>query len=297
MDITLAPGFQKEFPDLLDKVRQDVAQMLDIDLEIDIEREEIRSMEDLYRESGEGIVCCRSIFVRKVNGIGGLIVPEKTADALSRAAMMMDPPTLDSEIDFDGLVREAMEEIFNVFVGSWNTNSSPDYRLGSKNDERSVELYPTQVEFPPESGVFPYVLYFPLTVTGILGYIALLLPIKGVHGREVAMFTPPEGFNPISAPSVAPPSRAPSPAPVVPEVDPNASTRPVVFLDYSGQVLPWLRAAANQPQFQCLLAKKQKPDSLPEHPTPIATIIVGSDADSLHEHDEISVIEIHPRTG
>lgn len=298
MDAQLAPGFQKELPTLLGRVIEDLCQMLDIEATLDTEGGELCTLADVFADCGRGAVCCRSIFIRKVNGVGGLLLPEDAADQLSRAALMMDPPEEGEEFDFPGLGREALEEIFNIVVGSWNTTSSPDYRLGSKTEERAVEYYPSHLPFPEASGVFPCVLRYPFSLGSYSGFIAVFVPIKAIHGREVAAFIPPTQFVKDTAPSdaaaAAPVAAAPA-APASPLAQPRyeGPLKPVVFLDYTGQILRWLRARASEPNTSITLSPQLDPP--PADHLPAATILVGISPEALGELEDISFVEIRQR--
>lgn len=291
MDATLSPGFQREFPKVLEKVIEDLGQMLDLEIELDTELFDLKPVQELYAESGDGVVCCRSVFVRAANGVGGMMLPESVADAWSRLAMMMDPAEEGEPFDYDGLVREAMAEIFNIFVGSWNTASPPDYRLGSSTEERAVEHFPTSAPLPEESGVFPFVLRYPVALgDGTESYIGIFLPIKAVHGREVAQFTAPAQFVQTCKVAGAAPAAEATPAPA-PTIDPDQPRKPVVFVDYTGEVLPWLRAFAKKPGTKLLFGDHFEPRALEKSKKPAATIIVGLDPEEIGELGA-SVVEI-----
>lgn len=300
MDAQLAPGFQKELPTLLGRVIEDLCQMLDIEAAIDAEAGELCTLADVFADCGRGAVCCRSIFIRKVNGIGGLLLPDDAADQLSRAALMMDPPEEGEEFDFPGVGREALEEIFNIVVGSWNTTSSPDYRLGSKTEERSVEYYPAHLPFPEAAGVFPCVLRFPFSLGTYSGFIAVFVPIKAIHGREVAAFIPPTQFVKDTAPNATAAAAAAAATATPPPVEsPLAKPRyegplkPVVFLDYTGQILRWLRARANEPNTTITLSPQLEPP--PSDHLPAATILVGISPEALGELEDTAFVEIRQR--
>ena len=78
---------------------------------------------------------------------------------------------------------------------------------------------------------------------------------------------------------------------------PEGTTRPVVFLDYSGLVLSWLRLKADDERLQYLLSKKLDEEALSdaENP-PVAAVLAGIDLDILKSlSPDCAFIEIRKR--
>jgi len=295
-DAKLNTTFEKALPGIVTQIAEDLAQLLGLTLEVDTESIDFLPITSVYPGEGDsGVVCGRAAFTRKANGVGGFLLHERAANRLSHAAMMMDPPGENEPIDWEGLVREAMDEIFNVAVGSWNNSCPADLRMGSSVDERSVEYYPAGGTFPEAAGILPMCVDMPLTLGDFTERLTFFLPINAVHGRSVAGFSGPDQFvksprgDHETTPSVAPQSAAP---PEIPHYD--GPVRPVVFVDYTGAVVAWIRHHAALSKVRALKSDGPSPEMKTEETPPAATVLIGVNPTELNELSELPFVEIRP---
>lgn len=298
MDSQLSQAFQREIPEIVGKVVESLAQMLDIALSVNVTDMELTPLDEFYAACGAGAVCGRSPFVRKANGIGGILVPHNLAHQLSCAAMSADPPTNDDDFDYETVGHEAMSEIFNLVVGKWNECSSPDYRLGSTIEERSIGYHSTENRFPEEAGVYPAVVSFPVTLNDSQGSLAFFAPVGAVVGRDVASFIPPTEFVKdvaLAAENVVP--VAGHTASNENSADGNHAydgpVKPVVFLDYTGDILTWIRNQAKRADHSVSLTETLELDN--DSRSPAATILVGVDSEVIKKLEATSFVEIRNR--
>ncbi len=290
LNSTLETGLQTT----VGQIAEDLSQLLALEIEIDATAMELVAVTSIFPGAGtHGAVCARASFARKGNGVGGILLGALAANRLSHAAMMMDPPEDGDPINWDGLVREAMDEIFNILVGSWNNTSAADLRMGGSVEERSVEYYSANSSIPEAAGVVPICACMPMKIGEIQEQIAFFLPINAVHGPAVRGFSVPEGFTKnlgdggssgtVSAeePAVVAPPRYDGPV------------RPVVFVDYTGSVVAWIRQQAALARFKVYKSTGPSSDTNPDEP-PAATVLVGLNPADLPELNELPFVEIRP---
>ncbi|MFN0059292.1 MAG: hypothetical protein ACKVX7_12630 [Planctomycetota bacterium] len=291
----LAPGVVSEFPKVLHKVVDDIAQMLGLEIRVVREDLDLYGVQETLDACSEGAVCCRSAFIRKTNGVGGLLVPARIADRLNRAALLLAAGNAETAFQFQGPVQESLEKIFNVFVGTWNANVNSDYRLGPKSEDRAVEYYPAGTIWPEAAGVIPFLLRFPVAIDGAETFFGVFLPIQAVHGRDVGQFRPPTEFSRETAPRAAP-TLGGTATGVAAAAQPRGPVQPVVFLDYTGASVAWLRAKARDPNLRCVVAEQLDPSLFAEgSPPPAATILMGLDPQVLAQLKNCKIVELRPR--
>ncbi|MEM7262141.1 MAG: hypothetical protein AAF488_09130 [Planctomycetota bacterium] len=283
METQLAPAYEKMLPEVVSQIAEDMGQLIGSPVSIQTDAVELQTLADAHpADSTCGVVCGRSLFSRKASGIGGILLEDSVALDLSHVAMMLDPPTDESQFQWDGLVKDAMDEIFNIVVGSWNNACAGDARLSSTVADRAVEHFEAGAEIPEAAGIFPIVARYPMTLNDRVHSIAFFLPLGAVHGRGVPPYSPQERFERFGA----------GPAGGAEIEAPRGPVQPVVFVDYTGSILEWIRrqssaghrAILNQGPPKELLAD----DSAP----PAATVLVGVDAEILSQLGEIPFVEI-----
>ncbi len=283
----ITQGFAQELPKLLEQVDAGLSQEVGSPVVLDASEQEIRPVSELIAGMPSGAVCCRARFIKNVNvsGIGGILIPLECADVLARGSMRMEPRGSEP-LRYEGLVDGAMRELWSGFIRSWNRAASPDYRLSADVAERSVELYPHGIEIPRCSGIFPEALRLQLRLAEQTFACALFIPSKVVQGSAVRGFEAPATFVAGSVAGGTAPADAPAPHP----------TKPVVFLDYTGLVLPWLRLKASDPRLRYVLSESADPKqwSAGAEP-PVAAVLAGIDLGLLERLGACSLIEIRPR--
>ncbi|MCA8962569.1 MAG: hypothetical protein KDC38_18720 [Planctomycetes bacterium] len=290
MDAQLSPTFKKALPTIVGQIANDTAQLLGIEFSIDAEQVELRMLEEIHPGDGSsGVVCGRAVFVRKASGTGGVLLRETTAQRLAHAAMMMDPPSEEDPFDWEGLVRDAMDEIFNILVGTWNNVSPADSRMASAVNDRSVDWFRAGTALPPEAGVLPVIAWLPMKIGEVEDHIAFFLPVGSIHGRAVAGFSAPDHFTKDLTAVPAAPATAVAPAPSAPQPQPQRTgpVQPVVFVDYTGTIVQWIRAASSKNR----LYKHSGPQPTGASP-PAATVLVGIDPATLEQLANVPFVEI-----
>ncbi|MFQ5653432.1 MAG: hypothetical protein ACE5GW_01715 [Planctomycetota bacterium] len=294
--IEINHAFKKELPELLRQVGADMAQVLDMPVEFLAAELEVKPIEVYFKSRGSGAVCCRSVFTRKSCGIGGILVGEETTSVMSRAILAHDPPSQDEPFLFEGLVSEAMSELFNILTGSWNRVASPEYRLSMKTDDRSVEHYATDLPFPAEAGVYPEVVVVPITMGERRSSVGIFLPLKAIHGMDHADFQVPGDFVRDVAITRSSEGGGPSRAREGgrPAAGSGGEGKPILFLDYSGRLVRWLRQQAENGSVEYQLCTDRSSSELASAATlPAAILLVGPDAALLESLPNLSVVEIH----
>ena len=289
--IVVTQGFQKELPKLLSQISVDLSQMLDMEVEFSVEPFETGLVQDHLNSVETGNVCCRSCYIKNASGIGGLLIPARAAMVMSYGAMLMDPPGADDPFEWEGLVDEAMAEIWNVLIGSWNRVASPDYRMSTKTEERAIELYPTQVALPETSGIFPEAAKVHLKLGEEEFDIQLFLPFKAIQGGDHKGF---DAQRPFEKTTVAPVASAPAGdgAAAAPAA-PTGPRQNLVFIDYTGIVLRLLRTKARDGQLGFTMSKSVEETELgKEHAQPLAVVVSSDDLDFVKELENCSFVEI-----
>ncbi len=287
----LSANFQKAFPPILTRIIQDLGHLLDLEMEADLAEPTADPLDPLFQSMASGVVCCRALFTRKINGVGGFLVDAQTAKTMAYAAMKMQAP--EGPFQFDAVIQEAWVTIFEVFLRSWNSVSESEWILGTKSGERSVEFYSTELGFPSSAGVIPVVCVTPVKVGGLETRFVTLLPAKAVRGLQGKGFAVPNNFVTTTAVSSPGSASQATPLPVTPA--PQARAKPVVILDYTGSVVEWVKSRSEDPEFQCLLSDSTDPRSSAGGDPPSATVLVGFPQELLRELSHFSFIEIHKR--
>ncbi|MCI0651375.1 MAG: hypothetical protein L0Z55_05790 [Planctomycetes bacterium] len=285
----LSPAFAKELPKMLQQAGAGVTRHVSRQVDFDSAAGVVRPLEEAFQEMTPGGVCCRAVFVRNVCGIGGLLFPAAAASALGGAPGAGVAANAEAALPITEPLERTISEIWKAFIQCWNAAAPPDLRLSTRPEEQSVEFYPTASAFPAAAGIFPEVLSLALKVDGSAFACALLLPIKALQGSAVKSFAPPKTFS-RAVPSVeaAVTARAPR--------RPTGKTQPVVFLDFTGVVLPWLRRLAADRRLRCVMSDSLNPTvSAAEGEKPVAAVLAGLDLQILEQVAPCAFIEIHKR--
>ena len=194
VDSNLPRMVQKEFETLAPVVAEGLGTMLGAKVSIDLSGGTLLDEAQFFaRFEGRGIAC-RSQFVHSSSGIGGIHLEERAAQVVAAKALFMDVPAEGSAFEFEEH-REALEEIFNVFIGAWNRSASTDFRMSTKVDERAVEHYSDLTTFPRLSGVLPTVLVGEVSIDGETSSIGIYLPRKHCSHLNREPFDPPDRFH------------------------------------------------------------------------------------------------------
>lgn len=288
MPASLNSSFAEEFPKLVEKAAEDLAQLLSATVTVDCGKVPVISLDE-YQLIVGGAVCCRSMFTRKASGIGGLMVPEEAATACAQAIL----PETPEEFEFDGVTSETMQELWNVFIGSWNAGASPDYRMSAKTVERCVDHYSEDEIVPPEAGVAPYVISFTVKINSCETMWGFFPPIRDIQGdlqgfEPAHDFVTKEGHQPVGDPAADLALEESEAALARAEKEPP---KPVIFVDYSGQLLQWIRTMSRSNQVQCVMSEAPPAEETP----PAATVVVGVRPQDVEQVTDCSYVEIHPR--
>lgn len=299
--IDLNPTFKTALTKILEPVSEALTKLINLQVILSSDDGAGRPIDEIFGEASGGVICCRSALAGTEAGIGGILLHTDIAVVASCAAMMVEPDELQEQFEFDGVVQEAMSEIWNCYISSWNSTSPPEYQLSDRPEERAVEFYSNDRPFPEAAGVPPYGYSVPIQVGDTAGTLTLLLPPQALVGEHLQAFTPPAGFvQHVTAPDSVPPAGA-SPqahtaagtAPAAPEVP---TGQPVVFFDYTGEILKYLHKQAASQRTQCLFSKSLDADCLPgDGDLPAASIVVGIDPEKLASLGDCSCVEIRPR--
>ena len=185
---------QKEFQSLAPQVAEGLGMLLGAEVTIDLSEARIIPGREFLTEVGGNGISCRSQFVLSSSGIGGIFLQDRAAQVFGAKILFMDVPEEGTPIVFEEQ-REALEEIFNVFIGAWNRAASTEFRMSTKVDERAVERWEGLEAFPPLSGVFPMVLVSKLTIDDHVSDMGIYLPLKHCSHLNREQFTPPERFH------------------------------------------------------------------------------------------------------
>ena len=185
---------KKEFDSLVPNIAEALTALLGKPVLIDIENAELCPAEDFLRKSRGGGFCCRSQCLLPSSGTLGLFIQDRAAQVISALTMFMDVPEEGTPLD-SGDAQEALDEIFNVVLGTWNRLASAEFRMSTKPKERSVERYYGLKTFPENSGVFPVMLSIQISIDGIKSDLALFLPLKYCSHLSHSPFKNPEIFQ------------------------------------------------------------------------------------------------------
>ncbi|MEM7167684.1 MAG: hypothetical protein AAF581_19690 [Planctomycetota bacterium] len=293
IDITQA--FRGALQATIGPVTASLSELLNVPVTMDSDAGSPRVLSDVFAEADGGMVCCRSMFTRTDAGIGGILLGRDTAVVASCSAMMAEPEELLASYEFDGLVEEAMVEIWNNYLEVWNRECDPDYRMSPKLEERSVEDYDSGSPFPEAAGAYHYVFEMPLQVGEHASTIVLLLPLRAIQGRDLLPFQTPDRFvAKVSCASKGAGSAAGTVS-ASPAQNAKPTGNPVVFFDYTGEILKFLQRQATNSSVQCVVTESLDDSCLPgDGDYPAGTVIVGIDPEQLKEFRGCSCVEIRP---
>ncbi|MGE3166588.1 MAG: hypothetical protein AB7O52_16935 [Planctomycetota bacterium] len=287
----ISRSFEAELRKSFEGVATDLTNLLGLPVTFDLGNLSIASVHDLLGAGKAGHVCCRACYIRNASGVGGILVSERLALLMAYAAMLMDPPRADEPFVFGGFVEEALTEIWNVLLGSWNRLASPDARMSTKVDERAVEHYPAGLALPPEAGVHPESLRIVMRVGGEASDVAVFLPVRELHATQ-ATIPSDVPFVRRTAPasgSEAAPGGGGGPA----RETATTAPCPVMFVDHTGLVLRFLRQAARSGQVQFVREEALEPGAIS---SPRAVIVAGADANLLQRLGECPVVSVRTRS-
>lgn len=260
--------FERELPALLEQSGECLNEMLGASFEFRFKSKELIPIQEALSAMGAGAVCCRSAFVKRASGTGGVLIPRAAARRMAHVAMFIEPPEDDS-FEFAGLVDEAVSEVWNVLIGAWNRKADPDWRMSSRVAERAVEYYPGDIEFPVEAGVYPSAVMISALMEGYEFEFALFIPSRAIVGRP-SEWTPRDFIRETVQPQA---STASTEKPCQPAVD------GVVFLDPSGCILRMIRRYCSEG----LIEIQREGSAFPSSGVKAAIVIGGSSVKSLRE--------------